>query len=388
MSMKIRVFAGVAGVGLLVAGCGGNGDGGSAPAGSVAASESPPGIAPGEPDPHGVRYRAAGALPKGPEKAGVYGVDGSVSRGAAERLARALGVPGGVRAEGGEWRGDGLTVARQAPGAWSYVAEGGKCAQGKGCSAPGETEAREAARPALTALGLAGAEVGADEVRGTSRVVEADPEVDGLPTDGWSTRLQFASGGEVVGGTGRLDVPRTATGDRYPVRSAADALAALNEGAGKDGTAVPVSRARFGLAARTREGQPVLVPAWLFSVPSQSATLAQTAIDERHLGSGEPRHPGGPSSAGPGATSRSVPPVSYAVAGRELSLRFTGGVCAHYRAHAEEKGGQVRVHLTEEKEPGKVCVMIAKDLTRSVTLDRPLGDRTVVTTAGKTVPAA
>ncbi|MFJ4436350.1 hypothetical protein [Streptomyces sp. NPDC088923] len=335
-----------------------------------------------------MRYRAEGDLPKGPEKAGVYGVEGSVSREEAERLARALGVAGGVRAEGGEWRGAGLTVARQAPGAWSYVTKGDKCAAGKGCSAPGETEAREAARPVFAALGLAGAPSRGDEVRGASRVVQADPEVGGLPTDGWSTRLRIAAGGEIVGGTGRLDVPRTAEAERYAVRSAAESLAALNEGAGEDGTVVPVTRARFGLAARTREGHPVLVPAWLFSVPSRSATLAQIAIDERHLGSGGgPRHPGGATSAGPGAATRSVPPVSYAAAGRELSLRFTGGVCARYRAHAEEKGAQVRVHLTEEKEPGKVCVMIAKDLTRSVTLDRPLGNRTVVTTTGASVPA-
>ncbi|MEU6442572.1 hypothetical protein [Streptomyces sp. NPDC047046] len=339
-----------------------------------------------------MRYRAEGDLPKGPEKAGVYGVDGSVSREEAERLARALGVAGGVRAEGDEWRGEGLTVARQAPGAWSYVTKDDKCAAGKGCPAPGETEAREAARPVFAALGLAGAPSRGDEVRGASRVVQADPEVGGLPTDGWSTRLHIAAGGEIVGGTGRLDVPRTAEAERYAVRyavrSAAESLAALNEGAGKDGTVVSVARARFGLAARTREGRPVLVPAWLFSVPSRSATLAQIAIDERHLGSGGgPRHPGGATSAGPGAATRSVPPVSYAAAGRELSLRFTGGVCARYRAHAEEKGAQVRVHLTEEKEPGKVCVMVAKDLTRSVTLDRPLGDRTVVTTTGESVPA-
>ncbi|WP_432161031.1 hypothetical protein [Streptomyces sp. NRRL F-5630] len=386
MSMKMRVFAGVAGLGLLVAGCGGGGD--AAPAGNVAASESPPGIAPGEPDPRGVRYRAEDALPKGPEKAGVYGVRGSVSRDAAERLARALGVPGGVRAEGGEWRGEGLTVARQAPGVWSYVAEDDKCAREKGCSVPGEAEARKAARPVLAALGLSGAEVRGDGVRGASRVVRADPEVGGLPTDGWATRLQVAAGGEVVGGAGRLDVPRTAEEERYAVRSAAEALAALNEGVGKDGKVVPVTGARFGLAARTREGRPVLVPAWLFSVPTHSATLAQPAIEEEHLGSGAPRHPGGAGSAGPGTASGAVPPVSYAAAGRELSLRFTGGACARYRAHAEEKGGQVRVHLTEEKKPGKVCVMIAKELTRSVTLDRPLGDRTVVTTAGEPIPAA
>ncbi|EDY45988.1 large membrane protein [Streptomyces sp. SPB074] len=388
------MVVGVVGAGLFVAGCGGNGD--ATPAGSVSASgspagsagESPPGIAPGEPDPHGVRYRAAGALPKGPEKAGVYAATGSVSHARAERLARALGVAGDVRAEGGEWRAAGLTIARQAPGSWSYTATDDKCVDRKGCSAPGEAEARRAARPVLAALGLADAPARGDEVQGARRVVQVDPEVAGLPTDGWSTRLRVAAGGTVVGGAGRLELPRSAGAQRYPVRSAAEALAALNEGAGKDGKAVPLTRARFGLAARTREGRPVLVPAWLFSVDARTATLAQTAIDEEHLGSGAPRHPGGAGSAGPGTARGSVPPVSYAVAGRKLSLRFTGGVCARYRAHAEEGGGRVRVHLTEEKEPGKVCVLMAKELTRSVTLDRPLGERTVVTTAGEEVPAA
>ncbi|WP_433342763.1 hypothetical protein [Streptomyces sp. CA-253872] len=374
--MKLRLVAGL-GMVLLVGACGSGGPVSNGP---------PPGIAPGEPDPRGVRYRMAGDLPEGPGKGGVYGVDGAVSRGEAERLARALGMAGGVRAVGGEWRGQGLVVARQAPGAWSYTAKGDKCA--RGCSAPTEAEAREGARPVFAALGLADAEVRAGEVQGTSRVVAADPVVDGLPTDGWSTRLRLAAGGEVAGGTGRLDVPRTAGRDRYPVRSAAEALAALNEGAGDGSSVVRVTRARFGLAARTREGRPVLVPAWLFSVPPPRTTLAQTAIEERYLAPGGPRHPGGASSVGPGAEIRSVPPVSYAAAGRELSLRFTGGVCARYRAHAEEKDGQVRVRLTEEKEPGKICVMIAKDLTRSVTLDRPLGDRSVVTTEGEPVPAA
>jgi hypothetical protein len=379
MGMKIRLVAGFGAL-VLVGACG------DEHAGNAAAGESPPprGIAPGEPDPHGVRYRLTGEVPRGPEKAGVYGANGTVPRAGAERLARALGIAGGVRAAGDEWRGAGLVVARQAPGSWSYAGKGDKCAAGKGCPAPGAGAARKAARPVLAALGLARAEVRADEVRGGNRVVEADPVVDGLPTDGWSTRLEVGAGGGITGGTGRLGVPRTASGERYRVRPAAEALAALNEGAGEDGTVVPVTRARFGLAARTREGRPVLVPAWLFSVPSRHMTLAQEAVGP----GGEGRRPGGATSAGPGAATRSVPPVSYAAAGRTLSLRFTGGVCARYRAHARETGDRVRVHLTEEREPGKVCVLVAKDLTRSVTLDRPLGDREVVTTGGEPVPAA
>lgn len=69
-------------------------------------------------------------------------------------------------------------------------------------------------------------------------------------------------------------------------------------------------------------------------------------------------------------------------------MTFWAGVCATYEAHATEDGTTVRVTVTESKpDPGKVCVLVAKELTRTLTLDAPLGDRKVVdAVSGAAVP--
>jgi hypothetical protein len=63
-------------------------------------------------------------------------------------------------------------------------------------------------------------------------------------------------------------------------------------------------------------------------------------------------------------------------------------VCSTYDASATEDGATVRVTVAESKpEPGKACIMIAKALTRTVTLDEPLDGRKVVDAgSGETVP--
>ncbi len=90
------------------------------------------GIAPGEPDPNGVTYRADGALPDGPASAPVYTTakKGTETITAAEvtRLAEALGVEGKPVTEAESWlvgtskdgTGPFLRVTKQAPGTWSF----------------------------------------------------------------------------------------------------------------------------------------------------------------------------------------------------------------------------------------------------------------------------
>ncbi|MEV0846903.1 hypothetical protein AB0J21_13685 [Streptomyces sp. NPDC049954] len=371
------------------------------------------GIAPGEPDPDGVRYRADGPLPKGPASAPVYRSSGTVARGDVLRLAKALGVEGSARAEGGDWRigpandgsGPALRVSRQAPGSWTYLARpgagGDNCPRAKPCSpSPGGTPVsaaatRAAAAPVLKALGQGAARTRAERLRGAVREVEADPVLDGLPTRGWSTLLQVAPDGTVSGGSGKLLEP--VKGPRYPVGSAQQALDRLNAGGPGAGTggpsSVPVESARFGLSVRSEKGRPVLVPSWLFDVrPSgagQLVTLAGTAVDAKYLepGGGQRMAPGGPGSTGPGERTRAVRPQSYTADGRRLTVRFTGGVCASYRAFAHEEKGRVRVSVVEHSRPGKVCVLLAEELSRTVTLERPAGERTVVDHEGRTVPA-
>ena len=59
----------------------------------------------------------------------------------------------------------------------------------------GEAAAKKAAAPVLKAVGQDDAKLDASQIMGDRRVVNADPEVGGLPTYGWTT-------GVVVGATG------------------------------------------------------------------------------------------------------------------------------------------------------------------------------------------
>ncbi|QIQ05150.1 hypothetical protein [Streptomyces liangshanensis] len=300
-------------------------------------SAPPPGIAPGEPDPNGVTYRAGGELPEGPDSAPVYRTSGTVSAAEVARLAAALGVPGAPRADGTAWEvgtdqdGSGplLRVEKQAPGTWTFARfgpspGGDNCLKGKSCPsgdiasgegpAVSEAAARKAAAPVIEALGQDDAKLDARQVMGAVRVVNADPVVGGLPTYGWSTGIQVGADGTVTGGSGQLKAPERARD--YPVVGADEALAELNraaagtpssgiggcataeplKGGGEAKPAAPcepgtaptapeplvVDRAVFGLALEAEGGKPALVPAWLFRVApgggAEPYTVTRTAV--------------------------------------------------------------------------------------------------------------
>ncbi|QDQ11116.1 hypothetical protein [Streptomyces spectabilis] len=404
------------------------------------------GIAPGEPAPSGVLYRASGELPEGPDEAAVYEPRGEVTKDQAVRLAKALGLSGTPTAQGDSWRlgpandgsGSSLQVARKAPGTWSFTRSepggGDNCLKGKPCpprtspeldgGAPvGERAAKAAAAPVLKALGQDGAKLDARQLMGSVRVVNADPEVDGLPTYGWSTGVQVGPDGEVVGGSGQLSKPHK--GATYPVVSADEALALLNAtgkggGVSIGGCATPVPHkgdepsrrdevrctptvppkqdpiavegATFGLAAHFVAGRQTLVPSWLFEVRPQGArdayTVSHPAVEPAYL-----KAPGAPGDAEPkpkpdkGDTYTSDVKVDgYSTSGRTLTVHFTGGVCSTYEASARESGGRVSVKVAATEERGKVCIALAKFYTLPVTLEKPLGDRKVVTPGGTAVP--
>ncbi|MGW2473587.1 hypothetical protein [Streptomyces sp. NPDC001665] len=395
------------------------------------------GIAPGEPDPHGGRlvYRASGKLPDGPAKAAVQRAGGTVTAAEVTRLAKALGLSGTPQPEAASWKvgsdGDGsgpvLRVNKQAPGSWTFTRYGSggtdDCKKGAVCAvAPGgsgqpvdEKAAKAAAAPVLKAAGQDDAALDAHQLMGPARVVNADPVVDGLPTYGWATGIQVGPDGQVTGGSGRLKGPEK--GDTYPVIGAAEALKRLNAaqppageiggcaspapladgvscgaktGAERPATTVTVEKAVFGLAVHTAGGKQLLVPSWIFSVKPAGGlgdTVTQVAVDPEYL-KREPVPGESPSPDGDGTTkARAV--QSYSADGRTLSVTFWGGVCSTYTASAREDGDAVRVTVTEKKDPGKVCVMIAKELTRTVTLERPLDGRKVVDEAsGSVVPRA
>ncbi|MFE7711658.1 hypothetical protein ACFU6I_39220 [Streptomyces sp. NPDC057486] len=417
--------------------------------GASSPTAPPEGIAPGEPDPSGdgVVYRASGKLPDGPAKAAVHRAKGTVSAAEVTRLAKVLGLEGTPRTEGTAWKvgsdGDGsgpvLRVNKQAPGTWSFARFGSggtdNCRSTTVCAnkdvAPGgtgspvsENAAKAAAVPVLKAAGQDDAVLDASQLMGSVRVVNANPVVGGLPTYGWATGIQVGSDGQVVGGSGQLK--SLEKGAEYPVISADDALKQLNKagranasrshiggcatpvplekgepkspavscgtrtGAERGTTTVTVDKAVFGLAMRYVDGEQTLVPSWLFSVRPAAGgtgdTVAQVAVDPDSLAKPSSKHPG--SDSGAGDASRSTHQLtSYTADGRTLKVTFWGGVCSTYAASATETGDAVRVTITESTpDPKKVCIMIAKELTRTVTLDAPLGDRKVLDAAGGTVP--
>ncbi len=401
------------------------------------------GIAPGEPNPYGVTYRAAGALPDGPESAPVYRTGGRVTKEEAARLAEALGIDGTPVASGDAWTvgaGDGtgpsLRVAVRAPGNWTfhrYSPGTDNCQSQTVCAKapadPGgdpvsEAVARKAAAPVLKAVGQDDTKVDAGRTLGAQRIVNADPVIGDLPTYGWTTDVIVDAQGQVVSGNGQSKAP--VKGDTYPVLGAEETLALLNaapgtghrmgiggcatpvplkdrleapcgsQGSKGSATAAPaketltVEKAVFGLASHTVAGRPALVPSWLFDVRAAGAeddfTVTYPAVDPRYLASPStrPTEPGDRPTAAPAP--RDVHVDGYTAAGRELTVSFTGGMCADYRVTADESGDKVTVKVTETRWPDKVCILIAKVYEKTVRLDGPLGDRTVVGSDGKQVP--
>ncbi|MEU6383053.1 hypothetical protein ABZ847_05750 [Streptomyces bauhiniae] len=393
-----------------------------------------PGIAVGEPDPNGdVHYVVKGDLPDGPGSAPVHLAQDKADKAEVARLAEALGIDGTPVADGNGWRAgerEGGPVLRVTGADWSYTryAPGtDNCRKITVCSqdpaAPadepvGTAEAERVARPVLKALGQDDAKIDASQVMGGRRVVNADPVVDGLPTYGWTTGLTVDEKGDIVGGHGML--ARLTKGDTYPVLGAADTVKLMNErpapghrmgiggcaspvplkdrleqpcGAATGSPAAPkvdavtVEKAVFGLAAQSVDGRQALVPSWLFEVRGSAArggfTVAHPAVDPKYLAS--------PSAEAPKASKapkeRGVTVEGYRAEGRKLTVRFMGGVCADFRAAAQESAGRVTVTVTEKPQPGN-CVAMAKEYARTVSLDAPLADRAVVGTDGDRVPKA
>ncbi|MGW2619401.1 hypothetical protein [Streptomyces sp. NPDC001500] len=398
------------------------------------------GIAPGEPNPYGVTYKAAGTLPAGPGSAPVYWARGEVAEKDVTALAKALGVQGTPVVDGEAWKvgagndgsGPVLRVNRQAPGMWTFTryapgaddCTGGavKCTRESptpGGGAPvSEAAAKKAAAPVLAAVGQDDAKVDASQVMGAQRVVNAEPVIGGLPSYGWTTGISVSAQGEVVGGNGQLEPP--VEGATYPLLSAREALDALNAAPGgghrmgiggcaspvplKDRLESPckastaparqtatVEQAVLGLAPHTSGGRQVLVPSWLFEVKAAGTeagyTVTQPAVEPAYLKPATTPAPA-PTPGGTSGTSgeRTVRVEGYTVEGRELTVGFTGGVCADYRTTAVETATEVKVTVTQTPWPDKVCITLAKKYHQVVRLDEAPGSRKVVGSDGKAVP--
>ncbi|MFD7135025.1 hypothetical protein [Streptomyces sp. NPDC059894] len=392
------------------------------------------GIAPGEPNPYGVTYRAEGTLPDGPGSAAVYWARGEVTADEVTRLAAALGVDGTPVSQGQEWRvgsvtdgsGPVLRVNRQAPGPWTfnrYTPGTDTCASATGCDKDSadpsatpvsEAAAKKAAAPVLKALGQDDAKIDASQVVGAQRVVNADPEIGGLPTHGWTTGVTVNVRAEVVAGGGQVRTP--VKGDTYPVLSARETLDRMNAAPGTDprtgiggcadpvpleegpadpcgtSTAAPhqqsptVADAVFGLAPHASGGRQVLVPSWLFEVRDAGGehTVTHPAVEPEYLSAPPASTP--PAEPSPGGKTSDVSVDGYTAQGDELTVAFTGGVCSDYAATAVESGDEVRVTVTATSWPEQVCIAIAQLHHRTVELEEPLGGRTVVGSDGGEIP--
>ncbi|WP_405971596.1 hypothetical protein OG496_18220 [Streptomyces sp. NBC_00988] len=397
------------------------------------------GIASGEPNPYGETYRAVGSLPDGPPSAAVYAPEGEVGKDAVSRLAKALGVVGTPVAEGQLWKvggqdgtGPSLQVNKAAPGMWTFNryapgtddCTGGtlKCTHDPGTSATDPVSADvavKAAAPILKAVGQDDAKVDASQLMGAQRVVNAEPVIGGLPTHGWTTGLTVSAQGEVVGGSGELAAPMK--GDVYPVLSARKTLDLMNAapktdhrmGIGGCASPVPlkdrleapcgsstassatptqasttVEHAVFGLAVHSVDGRQTLVPSWLFEAREASGqdsfTVTYPAIDPKYLTSADTPTPTASSTST--AAPHDIKADGYTADGKSLTVAFTGGVCADYKASAVETSDKITVTVTDTPWPNKICVMIAKIYHQTVQLKAPVGDRSVVGPDGTKIP--
>jgi hypothetical protein len=401
------------------------------------------GIAPGEPNPYGTRYRASGDLPDGPRKAAVHRA-GEVTKAEVADLAKALGMSAAPRQDDGRWRvggdqdgtgpvlrvgaGNGgvdWSFSRNGPGApgcMHPLPEKGEpgserpkpsCPSqqpGEGDIAKGEPvpeqRAERAVREVLKPLGLEHAKLSAAGTEGAKRLVTANPVVDGLPTVGWSSTFTVGPDGTLAGGHGRLgDFDK---GTTYPVLDAEHTLAQLNDsrsGGNSPGVApgepdpsgkkdaAEVTDARFTLATHFSHGDPLLVPSWSFTVQRDGAsdtfTVGYPAVQPALLKlPGEPQKPS-PRPSAPRGDRPVKAPTAYTADGRTLTVWFWGGVCGGYRGSAQETDQRVTVSVeptgTDSDRP---CITLAKRQHVRITLDEPLGDRTVVDNKdGKRVPA-
>ena len=383
------------------------------------------------PDP---RYSLAeGAdLPEGPGTATVRAVEAAGAgelRAALAGLARTLTVE-----ESGRWTtgtlscvsgivADGAAAATSSqPAPPPPPDPAPDLAMSTGCD-PAGAELPPGDRPTLAtllaAVGLDGDAVGdvggVPQTDGVDRF-SIDPIVGGLPTDGLRTTV-LATDDRVVSGDGW--VVRTPPMADYPVVSAPEAYQLLRrtplpmplmacpeplpEGADPVpcGLPVTVARAELGLSLQQSADGHLLVPAWFFTVRGSAHPLVQLAVEPRLL---EPAEPTGGGTGGSPGTGTAVPPaptdvppstgpgepvpdpqsrfiaVSRGADDTTLDVTFWGGVaaCYSYDVRVVEDETSVRIWLLQKGPQGaKVCIDIAQERHETVTLQRPLGLRTV-----------
>ena len=254
---------------------------------------------------------------------------------------------------------------------------------------------RRAAAPVLAALGLADAYLRIETYGGQGAAI-VDPLVDGLPTAGFTTRVEVDARGTVLSGSGFLGDPTN--GPSYPLLTAQAGFAALPEQPrplAPDCLSCPppapaeVTGARLGLQwTELDERAATLLPAWLFTVKGWPMPLPQTAMQPRFLAP----------VTEPPVTS---PPVDPPSTGTRAPLRFDAAYpsddpdvvivqygdsssCPHkgVTQQAKESADTVVV-LLEADAPtaGQICTDDYRQMLVTVRLDAPLAGRAVISGA-------
>ncbi|NJP65581.1 hypothetical protein [Streptomyces spiramenti] len=271
---------------------------------------------------------------------------------------------------------------------------------------PSAEEALAAVVPLLERLGLDPAAAEATDTAGDRRTVRVARQVDSLPAPGLGTRLEVDARGVVVSGQGTLGDP--VSGDApYPLIDAAEALLALNGGIAEPPEAaavVEVSEVGLGLVRHRVAGEPVLVPAWLFTpaMAPDAEPVARVAVTPELLtgvsddvapstgGASEPGDPGtvdldgavgrAPDSDFSGETWSLEPAEATATS---LVYHDSTGACGEYEAFAEETPDTITITVEQiDPDPDQICTLQLVPGTFDVELDEPLGDRTVRNSLG------
>ena len=156
-----------------------------------------------------------------------------------------------------------------------------------------------------------------------------------------------------------------------------------------------VTDATFLLKDYSAHGEVLLVPAWRFTLDAPTAardartTVTYPAVPARYLGGGKAPEGGEATRLPDGSADRldtgGVEVESYRATDRKLTVHFWGGVCADYSATAEESASRVTVTLEAKRHEGH-CVAVAKRQSVTVTLEKPVGDRTVTDEDGTRLP--
>ena len=298
-----------------------------------------------------------------------------------------------------------------------------------------KAQALALAQPILTALSISGTVIA---VAGDPAQVSVDPTIDGLAVFGLTSTVGVDRQG-IASASGRLLTPAKA--DTYPLRTAQAAfddlksqpvpllaelcpyvLPSASVGGDQCGSQAPIkiTGATYGLMLVQDGGNPILAPAWRFSVSGWEDPLSVLGVDPKFIttptpdvsngsgsgsggsgdgGSAQPGSPGAPPTAAsppssptePGALpapgdrhSRTVVVAVPAQGGDELALVSFRGACdtSPEARVVNDDEAKLVVSVTVLGPPaGTVCTAQAVSFVTSVRLHRPLGARVVIDSA-------